>query len=283
MSSSPQAFSLAEALRKQRIDLHLHTVVSDGTVTAQQAVDLAAAHRLEAISITDHDAVDVYDALPPGRQRSGVWLLSGVELDTHTPGCDPEILGYGFDPTHPELRRALAETQRARRRRAQFLVERVNERLGDEALSVEKIFASATVAFLKPHITRPLVEKGVFASTQRAREFLRKEIETPRLEKPSPERAIELIHAAGGQAVLAHPGYYVKDTDLDALVTRLADVGLDGLEGEYPYRFSPSEFPSVEAERRMVARLRALAARHSLLVTTGSDSHTAEDWETRHA
>jgi hypothetical protein len=275
--------SLEEALTHPRrlIDLHLHTKVSDGTVTVTETLELAAGYGLEVISMTDHDSLDGYREVANLPAGTHVRVLSGVEIDTQGPGFDPEILGYGVDFENGELAEELGRIQAARRRRAEQLIEGVNEKLGRKVLDRDDVFEPGRVAILKPHITRPLVSKGVFSSTEEARRFLAAEVSSPKLEKMSPKRAIELVHHAGGKAVLAHPGYYVKNTDLDQLVESLAKAGLDGLEGEYPYRFSPAEFPSIEAEREMCDRIRALAGRHSLLLTTGSDCHTSTDWTDR--
>lgn len=264
------------------IDLHLHTTVSDGKIAPDRILALASKFKLEAVAVTDHDAVDAFDTLKPGPDPSGVLLITGVEIDTSAGDCDPEILGYGFDPTHKELRQNLAEIQTRRANRAQRTIHAINRVLGAEVIRSEEVFVAGRTSVLKPHITDVLVAKGLFEGTKEARRFLAENLTTLPFSKPQPQQAIAWIHAAGGKAVLAHPGFLKPRTDLEALVSLLAESGLDGLEGQYPYRFTPAVFPDARSEQETNQQVAELAEEFGLLLTRGTDSHTDEDWNTRH-
>lgn len=282
MANSPPLHPFDRALGLVRIDLHLHTTVSDGAVPPERILPLAGQFELEAIAVTDHDGVDAFDTLEPGVQPSGVLLITGVEIDTSAGDCDPEILGYGFDHKNPALRQSLAEIQRRRVNRAKRLIRAINRLLEKEALTDEEVFVPGRKSVLKPHLTDVLVAKGFFEGTPEAREFIAQNISTLPFSKPPPEEAIRWIHEAGGKAVLAHPAFLKLRTELEPLVGRLAEAGLDGLEGEYPYRFTPSVFLEEGHEREAIQEVSDLAERFNLVLTRGTDSHTLEDWDARH-
>lgn len=270
------------ALGLSRIDLHLHTIASDGKVTTSEVISLACDHHLKAVAITDHDAVDAFLQAHPGVQPNGVRLLTGVELDTHDRDCDPEVLGYGFDHTSPALADPLREIQARRIQRARQMMEVVNKALGQEVLTEEEVLVPGRITILKPHLTDILLSKSIFCDVARARTFLNTHTREIPFTKPSPEQAIEWIHEAGGKAALAHPAFYRKFTDLASLVKRLAKAGLDGLEGAYPYRFTPSVFPDIKSEQEAIAEIKGLAEKFGLLLTIGTDSHTLTDWQRTH-
>ena len=153
------------------------------------------------------------------------------------------------------------------------------ERLGEGALAEEEVFAPGRDSVMRPHFIRPLVARGRFATYQQGREWFHanagKSVVVP---KPGMAEAIGMVHEAGGETVLAHPGYYWKDgfPILEELAS-LRALGLDGVELDYPYASSsPELFPDGDSER-FVASLRAAGRALSLRFTRGSDAHSPAD------
>ena len=134
---------------------------------------------------------------------------------------------------------------------------------------------------MRPHFIRPLVARGRFATYQHGREWFHANIRAGvAVPKPEMAEAIGMVHAAGGEAVLAHPGYYWKDgfPILEELAA-LRALGLDGVELDYPYASSsPELFVDGDAER-FTAALRAAGEALSLRFTRGSDAHGPADFD----
>ncbi|MFY9610579.1 MAG: PHP domain-containing protein [Blastocatellia bacterium] len=246
------------------IDLHSHTIHSDGSSTPLEIVELAKLNGARAVAITDHDTID---GLREGRNaagRLGVEFVNGIELSAeYSPGT-MHILGYYIDDEHEQLAAKLQELRAARDRRNPEIAVRL-EALGVDVRYDEVAELASNDVVGRPHFARVLVDKGYAASIQDAFDrFLAKGaaayVEKKRL---SPGESISLIHNAKGVAVLAHPYQLRLPAEaLDRLVGELVELGLDGIEAIYS-RHSP-------AERECYSKL---ADRHRLLVTGGSDYH----------
>ncbi|HEX5732397.1 MAG TPA: PHP domain-containing protein [Blastocatellia bacterium] len=249
----------------ETIDLHTHTLYSDGSVSPEELVAVAARAGARAIAITDHDTVD---GLAEGRvtaERLGVEFVSGIEISAeHEPGT-MHILGYYIDSESSLLQTKLVELRRARKERNPEIANRLRS-LGFDIDYDEVVKAAGNEVVGRPHFARLMVEKGYAQSMQDAfTRFLAKGaaafVDKRRL---TPADSINLIHSAGGVAVLAHP-YQLKPLSVegqDMLIGELAAMGLDGVEAIYS-RHSPEQ-------RETYSRM---AARHGLLVTGGSDFH----------
>ena len=145
-------------------------------------------------------------------RRLGVELTVGIELDVALDGREVHLLGLGLDLDAAALGGHLAAVRSARHERARRELALVRERLGEHALAVEDVFVPGRDSLMRPHFIRPLVARGLFATYQDGRDWFhahaRAGVAVP---KPAMGAAIGMIHAAGGRAVLAHPGYYWKD------------------------------------------------------------------------
>lgn len=240
-------------------DLHLHTHHSDGTYTPADLVSTAAKTGLSIIAVTDHDTVEGCAEVGLLAARAGLGFLDGTEITAEFEGRELHILGYLFDPAHPGLLAELAQAQAIRQNRVREMVARLRAR--NVPLAEESVFRLADCrAPGRPHVARALVEGGFCASLDEAFErFLKKDRPAwvPK-EKMSARRAVELIHAAGGVAVMAHPGLN-RD---DSLIAKLARLGLDGLECCHPKHSAAA----AERYRRMASNL-------GLVATGGSDCH----------
>lgn len=240
-------------------DLHLHTAFSDGTYSPEELVGHARHQRLAAIALTDHDTAEGCGRAAAACAQNGLEFIAGIELTAELEGHELHILGYGFDATHPEFQRELATFQNVRQQRIREMVARLNDR--GVPLRADAVFALANCRSPgRPHVARALVQAGVCSSLDEAFErFLKKHRPAwvPKF-KMSALRAIELLHAAGGVAVMAHPGL----NRIDPLIPALVEAGLDGLECWHTKH-------SVAAVQHYLE----LALRYRLLPTGGSDCH----------
>lgn len=243
-------------------DLHMHTFFSDGRLSPEELVAAAKAAGLKYISISDHDTVDgvvhLYEeGLYPNR---GIRIIPGVEFSAHHPEREIHILGYNVDIFHQGLLEKLNDVMEARWSRFSEIVDKL--RAQGYSISEAEVLkiAGSSKSISRSHIARVLVKNKCFSTVREAFEKM--------LEKGQPayvphyrlevEEIIELIHEAGGTAVLAHPKL-VKD---DELVEDVLSRGIQGIEVFYPRH-----------DEEDVKRYMAMAEKYNLLVTGGSDFH----------
>jgi hypothetical protein len=245
-----------------RADLHVHSTASDGTDPPAEVMRRAARAGLDVVALTDHDTVAGH---AEARAAAGpVALLPGMELSCRLDGRSLHMLAYLFDADQPELAAELTRIRDDRVLRARAMVDKlaglgVNVSWGQ----VAAIAGQAVVG--RPHIARAMADSGAIASPREAftRDWIadggRAYVGRYALD---PVRAIDLVRAAGGVTVLAHPRAGRDTWVTNEQITRLAAVGLAGLEVFHP--------DQSEAER---ARLIALAHDLALVPTGGSDDH----------
>ncbi len=240
-------------------DLHLHTRFSDGTYTPEELVAQAQRHGLNALALTDHDTVEGCEPTARACDAAGIEFICGIELTAEQEGHEIHILGYCLDTENPKLLAEIAKFQIVRQNRIRQMVVRLN-RLG-VPLEAEAVFALANCrAPGRPHVARALVQAGLCGSLDEAFErFLKKNRPAwvPKF-KMSAAAAIDLIHQAGGVAVMAHPGL----NRTDEVIPGMVQTGLDGLECFHTKHSTATTEHYLE-----------LADRFHLLVTGGSDCH----------
>jgi predicted metal-dependent phosphoesterase TrpH len=223
------------------IDLHIHTSASDGTLDPADVIRRAAALELSAIAITDHDTLEGTAAAMRCERPNGLHLLSGIEISAAPPSGygipgSLHILGYGIDPADETLINALTHLKNARDNRNPRIVTALRS-LGIEITMVEVAAKVGGAMPGRPHIAAVLIDKGVVTSMDEAFErYLGKGKPAYQdKERISCGEAIALIRAAGGIALLAHPGLVEVDGEERLrLITELHDMGLSGLEAYYP-------------------------------------------------
>lgn len=259
-------------------DLHLHSSVSpDGEVSPRGMAELCCQRGVTLAALTDHNAVAGTEEFIWRSAQLGVRSASGIELDCTFSGQTLHLLGYGIRITDTALLHALQEVQVRQKVAGRRLLdavealgirfdrERVLELAGDGAVCAEQIaYDALTHAENRRHpLLKPLWESDAPAGCTPL-QFYRtlcapgKPAHVP-VEYMTAEQAVQLLHGAGGLAVLAHPGASLPDTVLpDALM----QLSLDGIEAFSSYH------TAAQAEK-----FAAQAQAHDLLLTGGSDFH----------
>jgi 3',5'-nucleoside bisphosphate phosphatase len=241
------------------VDLHIHTKHSDGNWTVEEVLRCATERGLAAVSLTDHDCVDAYPYAFEVAKDLGIELIPGVELSCDLNGIDIHILGYDIDIHNKALQRKLRQMKHARYVRARQIVENLNRQGIDLRFeTVLKIAGDAAIG--RPHIAAAMLQEELIYSYREAFECCIGYDSPAYVEKfkIDPHEVFHLIIQAGGVPVLAHPAV----TRVDEFIPQFVRDGLKGIEVIH------SE-PSSSVERFY----RKMAAKHSLLMTGGSDFH----------
>jgi len=240
------------------IDLHIHTLHSDGALTVEALLGFAKYKNLSCVSITDHDTFAAYETAPKVAESLGMELVPGIEVSSVDKGRDIHILGYFCDTQNPEFLAALAIQHESRKERVRQSLEKL-QKLG-LYITYEQVERHCTgVSIGRPHIAGAMMEARYIGSFQEAFEFYLKEgapAYVP-LIGLSPEAAISLINKSGGLAVMAHPEY----TNADDLIPKLVEYGIKGIE---VYNCKTS---------RNTHKYKSIAKKYSLVETGGSDYH----------
>ncbi len=240
-------------------DMHTHTSCSDGMLAPKALVSKAMACGLQVLAITDHDTIDGVEPAIEAAQGSDLTIIPGVELSIHFLGRELHLLGYHFDPQNQQLIEFLFRFQKMRYERAQEMVERLQE-LGVKLTFEDVASLASGPAIGRPHVAQALVAKKYVDTLDQAfLKYLRNRgpADVPK-KLPTAQEAIDVLHAADGIAVLAHPGHWVSDKDLE----RLQHIGMDGVEVIHPSH-----------DEMLVNFYVEVAHRLSLLTTGGSDYH----------
>jgi len=241
------------------IDLHTHTTASDGTLAPAALIAAAAAAGVEVLSITDHDVIAAYAALDV---PAGLTLVPGIEFSATHRRLGVHVLGLGIAFEAPPLQALLTCQRAARHVRAERIAERLARRGHVGAL--EGALAQAGEALPgRPHFAAWLVAIGACRDAGEAFQRYLGETSTMNEYWPTLDAVCTAIRAAGGVAVLAHPGKYgLTRTRLDELVGSFRHAGGEGIE-----------VLSGQQAGDLTATLAGLARRHGLLVSQGSDFH----------
>ena len=240
-------------------DLHLHTHFSDGTYGPEELATRAHEHGLRAVALTDHDTMEGCAATAVACQTRGIEFIPASELTAELGDVELHLIGYFLDSAHERLQRELVRFQQVRQQRIHEMAARLRH-IG-VPLQAETVFRLANCrAPGRPHVARALVQQRLVGSLDEAFErFLKKgkPAWVPKF-KMSALQAIELIHEAGGLAVMAHPGLNRTDDVIPALIK----AGLDGIECFHTKHSTHATEHYLE-----------IAEKYGLLVTGGSDCH----------
>lgn len=247
------------------IDLHSHTLASDGRLSLQQLLDRAGEQSVDILAVTDHDTTaglaENY-TVPAGLQ-----LLHGVEISCDWQGKELHIVGLGIDIHCAALQEKLQNQVRKRREKALKIAEKLARAQVDGGLELVASFSEEQV-ICRTHFMRFLLEKGVVPDGNRAfKRYLGRNGKAYVKSEWMPlQDAITAIRDAGGCAVLAHPTRYgFSNTKLSALLADFRQAGGVGIELVYP-----SLTPDKKRE------LQRMAEKYDLYGSLGSDFHDPE-------
>ncbi|WP_089771521.1 PHP domain-containing protein [Ruania alba] len=247
-----------------RIDLHTHSRVSDGTSTPTELVHEAAAAGVDVLALTDHDSTAGWAEAAAAVPDAGVGLVRGTEISCTAGGISVHLLSFLHDPDDAALNAVLEASRTSRDGRAQAMVARLAE---DVDLTWADVQAQASdgATIGRPHLADALVAKGYVAD--RAEAFA--SWLSPagpyyvRYQAPDAVDAVQLVRAAGGVPVFAHPRASARGRVVDeSMIREMAGAGLAALEVHHR--------DHTAADREY---LTALAAELGLLVTGSSDYH----------
>jgi len=248
-------------------DLHIHTHYSDSTFTPEDVVQRTCESQVHCIAVTDHDTVEGIQPIENLALKYGIEVVPGVELSCEEQNRDIHILGYFIDKNNQALLSALQGFQSTRVKRIHLMIEKLAD-LGITNIRYEEV-AEQTQANVvgRLHLALLLIRKGWVADLREAfgkylGDGAPAYVKKSRL---SGREAIELIHQAGGVAVLAHP----MVTNVDHLIPRFVKEGLDGLEVYYPH-----------THKTIRQYYEKKADKYNLLKTGGSDAHGDHKWHT---
>jgi predicted metal-dependent phosphoesterase TrpH len=249
----------------QKIDLHTHTLFSDGTLTPSESVKLALERGLTALSISDHDSTEGLPEAFAAAKGTGLEVVPGVEFSTIHDRGGVHILTYWPDVANERFQAELRRLREDRYRRGERMVRKLQD-AGYPILfeRVREIASGKNIG--RPHVAQALVEAGVVAEIKDAfsddligsggRAYVEKHA-------LNPLDAIALMKRAGGLAVLAHPVHWRDGLPVpDSLIEEMVDSGLDGIEAAHP-----DHDPDTET------RYREMAKRFGLVATGSSDCH----------
>lgn len=247
------------------IDLHTHSIKSDGAMTPSEVVETAHAASLAAMSLTDHDVIDgVEEAMARGKEL-GIEVIPGIELSAKFK-TETHVLGYFVDLENPHFLKKLEEIRRVREQRNLETAENL-QKIGFD-VTVEDAARLAPCGLIgRAHFARAMVEKGYVGSVKEAFDLYLANGKPgySTLQLLTPRDAVELIKSAGGLAFLAHLHLTrLSGDELYKFVSDLKDAGLDGVEGYY-----------TEYTPEMQAEYQSLAASLNLAISGGTDFHAA--------
>ena len=251
-----------------KIDLHMHSNISDGSDTPEEILMKVKEAGISLFSLTDHDMVNGCRIIRSIRKEGDPVFVTGVEFSCEDEEGKYHILGYGYDPEAEGFAKVIGKGHK-------FRIEKMHGRLAFLKKAFGFTFTDKEIKKLfelenpgKPHLGNLMVKHGYAKDRGEAiKEFInKKKFPDAHLR---PEEAISGILAGGGIPVLAHPVFgdgdqLIMGDDLDARLKRLTELGLQGVEGFYS-QFTP----------KMIREMLALAEKYDLYVTAGSDYHGA--------
>ena len=263
----------------KKIDLHIHTNISDGVLSPREVIDEAYKNSVSVIAIADHDITDAYnDELFSYAESKSIKIISAVEISTRYKKAGIHVLGYNFDLKNKVMQDKLFKIRNARHDYLHNVANKLSE-LG-YIINVEKL--DEIEAVTKAHIALDIIEndknkeillkefkhipsKGEFIETimnENCPAYVKKETVTPK-------EAAEIIRAANGKVVLAHPVAYKYEDNLTEqdVLDIIKEMKPDGLEANYLY---------VDRNEQMIdetEKWNKFAKENNLFVTIGSDFH----------
>jgi predicted metal-dependent phosphoesterase TrpH len=242
------------------VDLHTHTLASDGALSPRALVEKAWKHGVRVLAVTDHDTTDgLREAMAAAAEHPGLTIVPGLEINCDVEGGEVHVLGFGVDYGAGWFQEFL----RGQRAERAARVRRMTDRLAELGMPIDpaEVFALVKEGSAgRPHVAQVMVARGYVKSVREAFDrFLRTggPAHVPRA-RLTPVEAVAIIRRARGVPVLAHPGVGAKDD----LIPELIAAGLMGIECYY-----------AEHSAAQTAAYLEWCRRHDLVATGGSDYH----------
>jgi len=267
-----------EEKTEKKIDLHVHTTASDGTLSPTQVVFEAKKQNASAIAITDHDTTAGIDEAIDEGLKANIEIIPGIEFSSRIPNTnlsDVHIIGLFLEHHNKNLQDFIKLISQSRISQKKEIVEKL-QKLGYK-ITYKEVESIAQESIGRPHIAQILVKNNPeIKSVQDAFEKLignKKEAYVERKDKITVAQTIDVIHSAKGLAILAHPGVYDSD-DKENLIKLFKQFGGDGIETIYPYN-KASPFIGIDDEHlnRIINKYKDLAKKYNLAEAGGSDFH----------
>ena len=246
------------------VDFHMHSIYSDGVKSPEELLRLALECKLSMMALTDHDEIDGIKALRAAQKQldpeKTIKIINGCEFRADYKGKSIHILGYRFDETNQELKDFIQYFKAKREERIDEIIKRCNN--AGYVISKYDLLKKfpKTQAYGRPHIGQLLIDGGYAKDINEVfKGILRKDSPcyVPKVKVEVPH-IIDIIHKAGGLAVMAHP----KLVTSDEYVVEMLAYDFDGME-VYHTKHNDDD----------VKRYKALATEHNLFITGGSDYH----------
>jgi 3',5'-nucleoside bisphosphate phosphatase len=244
-----------------QVDLHTHSNASDGKLSPEGIVRMAAVSGLKYLALTDHDSVaGIPAAIKTAKEFPALTFIPGVEISTEVQDGEVHVLGYYIDFTNSEFGKALERFRESRQGRAKGMIAKLAKLgINIDWARVQELAGDGVIG--RPHVARAMLEKGYITSFEEAFDKYLGHGGPAYVErdKMTPAEAVELILNARGLPVLAHP-FTVKEPEKQ--VKELKPAGLVGLEAYYK-----------DASPDDVKAMIRVAERNGLITTGGSDYH----------
>ena len=251
-------------------DLHCHSNASDGALSPADLLSRAAAQGVDVLALTDHDGTEGIAEAREAAAALPLTLIAGVEISVTWGANTVHIVGLNIETDNPTLQTGLTRLRDYRRGRAQEIGKRLEKAGISGAYQGARQYASETMLG-RMHFAQFLVENGYAKDTREVfKKFLVRN-------KPGYvpgdwadlEDALNWIHVAGGQAVIAHPARYkMTATKLRRLISEFKELGGAGFEGCSGLQHADE-----------IRHLATLANKYELLASCGSDFHSpAQSW-----
>lgn len=249
------------------IDLHAHTLCSDGSLSPEELVLRAKEQSLDVLALTDHDTTDGIAAARSAAEKNNIRLISGVEVSVTWEGKTIHVLGLNIDPDNKVLATGLASLRKIRDERAKKVAEKLEKKNIKNAFEGARALAKGSIVS-RTHFANYLVNEGHSKNIQNAFKHYLGDGKSGfvKVKWTSIDEAVGWIHGAGGLAVVAHPGRYKMGRGrMRAFLDAFKECGGDGIEV-----ISGSQHPG---ETPHFAKL---AIEYELLASVGSDFHSPE-------
>lgn len=271
----PHQIVETEGFAHKRIDLHSHTNCSDGGLSPQALIDRAANYQINVLAITDHDTTAALDIAQKHIEDKNIplTLIDGIEISTAWQGFEIHIVGLNIDKENAQLKSLIAEQQNAREQRAITMGEKL-AKCGFTTIYDDAKQLAGTGSITRAHFAKILHQQGHVSTMQQAFDkYIGKKGSKGQRAYVKPnwcsiEEAVEVIHQAGGSAVMAHPiRYDLSAKWLRRLIVNFSEADGDALE---------VVLPQMNNEQR--AKMLGYCREYNLFASMGSDFHYPSRW-----